>query len=112
MRALRRVAHPAWLLLVAVLCAGPASAQTGPFAHHVQQLLGLHHRVAVADAQDPGGTNPRSIRVELQADCYARIWLHHISRAWTHGSSEQRSHWLSVGKDSGLPADGDTFAAG
>jgi predicted metalloprotease len=116
-------------------------------AHHVQQLLGLHHRVAVANAQDPGGTNPRSVRVELQADCYAGIWLHFVSRAghltqadvtdilraaavvgddfqrnqagaelapetWTHGSSAQRVHWLSVGKDSGLPADCDTFAAG
>jgi predicted metalloprotease len=116
-------------------------------AHHVQQLLGLHHRVALANAQDPGGSNPRSIRVELQADCYAGIWLHFVARAggltradvtdilraaaivgddfqrnkaglelapetWTHGSSEQRVHWLSVGKDSGLPADCDTFATG
>jgi hypothetical protein len=115
-------------------------------AHHVQQLLGLHHRVALANAQDPGGENPRSVRVELQADCYAGIWLHYILRAgqltqaditdilraaavvgddfqrikagaelapetWTHGSSEQRVHWLSVGKNSGLPADCDTFAA-
>jgi predicted metalloprotease len=114
-------------------------------AHHVQLLLGLHHRVAAANAQDPGGTNPRSIRVELQADCYAGIWLHFVSRAghltradvtdilraaavvgddfqrnqagaelapetWTHGSSEQRVHWVSVGKNSGLPADCDTFA--
>jgi predicted metalloprotease len=115
--------------------------------HHVQQLLGLHHRVAVADAQDPGGANPRSIRVELQADCYAGIWLHFVARAgqitqaditdilraatvvgddfqrnragaelapetWTHGSSEQRVHWLTAGKESGLPADCDTFATG
>jgi mono/diheme cytochrome c family protein len=26
-------------------------------AHHVQQLLGLHHRVALADQQDPNSTN-------------------------------------------------------
>jgi predicted metalloprotease len=50
-------------------------------AHHVQQLLGLHGRVAAADAQDPGGANGRSVRVELQADCYAGIWLHYVARA-------------------------------
>ena len=49
--------------------------------HHVQQLLGLHARVAQANAEDPGGTNPRSVRVELQADCYAGIWLHYVARA-------------------------------
>jgi predicted metalloprotease len=127
---------------------------TSPFApgyvtahevgHHVQQLLGLHGRVAHANTQDPGGTNARSVRVELQADCYAGIWLHHIRRAgqlsdaditdilraaavvgddfqrnvagvelapetWTHRSSEQRVHWVTVGKTTGLPADCDTF---
>jgi uncharacterized protein len=29
---------------------------------------------------------------------------------WTHGSSEQRMHWVSVGKNTGLPAECDTFA--
>jgi uncharacterized protein len=50
-------------------------------AHHVQQLLGLHARVAAANAQEPAGTNARSVRVELQADCYAGVWLHSVARA-------------------------------
>jgi uncharacterized protein len=45
-------------------------------AHHVQVLLGISHRVAVADQQDPAGKNARSVRVELQADCLAGIWKH------------------------------------
>jgi uncharacterized protein len=49
--------------------------------HHVQQLLGLHARVAAANAGDPSGANNRSVRVELQADCYAGIWLHYVARA-------------------------------
>ncbi|HEY7618187.1 MAG TPA: neutral zinc metallopeptidase [Solirubrobacteraceae bacterium] len=44
--------------------------------HHVQVLLGISRRVAAADQQDPAGKNPRSVRVELQADCFAGIWKH------------------------------------
>jgi uncharacterized protein len=113
--------------------------------HHVQLLLGISHRVAAANHQDPGGSNARSVRVELQADCLAGIWKHSsyqrgeitneaIAEAlraaavvgddfqqrsatgtirpenWTHGSSAQRQHWLTVGFDEGRPAACDTFA--
>jgi predicted metalloprotease len=44
--------------------------------HHVQLLLDIAHRVAAADQQDPAGKNARSVRVELQADCFAGIWKH------------------------------------
>ena len=44
--------------------------------HHVQLLLDIAHRVAAADQQDPPGKNARSVRVELQADCFAGIWKH------------------------------------
>jgi predicted metalloprotease len=45
-------------------------------AHHVQKLLGILQRVAAADEQDPSGENARSVRFELQADCFAGIWIH------------------------------------
>jgi predicted metalloprotease len=48
-------------------------------AHHVQELLGVHRRVAAANQADPEGANARSVQVELQADCYAGIWLHTVS---------------------------------
>src|SRR5262249_34453185 len=44
-------------------------------AHHVQELTGTLTRVATADHSDPGGANARSIQVELQADCFAGVWL-------------------------------------
>jgi uncharacterized protein len=45
-------------------------------AHHVQELLGILPRVRAADQQDPDGENARSVRLELQADCFAGVWAH------------------------------------
>jgi predicted metalloprotease len=50
-------------------------------AHHVQELTGTLRNVAIADHSDPGGANGRSVQVELQADCYAGVWLHTVSAA-------------------------------
>jgi uncharacterized protein len=49
-------------------------------AHDMQQLLGVLERVAAADRSEPSRANGRSVRVELQADCYAGVWLHTVSR--------------------------------
>jgi predicted metalloprotease len=45
-------------------------------AHHVQVLLGITGRVRAADQQDPAGKSARSVRLELQADCFAGVWKH------------------------------------
>ena len=44
--------------------------------HHVQFVLGISTRVGALNQQDPAGTNARSVRVELQADCLAGVWAH------------------------------------
>ncbi|HET6505295.1 MAG TPA: neutral zinc metallopeptidase [Baekduia sp.] len=49
--------------------------------HHVQNVLGLLTAKAHADAADPAGANARSILTELQADCYAGVWLHELHGA-------------------------------
>jgi predicted metalloprotease len=48
--------------------------------HHVQFLLGIIHATAAADEADPAGENARSVRVELQADCFAGVWAHSAYR--------------------------------
>jgi predicted metalloprotease len=44
------------------------------FGHHVQHLLGVDQQVRQAQGMDPRSANPLSVRLELQADCYAGVW--------------------------------------
>lgn len=47
--------------------------------HHVQTLLGTSDQVARARNQaDKATANALSVRLELQADCYAGIWARHM----------------------------------
>jgi len=42
--------------------------------HHVQNETGTNDEVARLESSDPGSANELSVRVELQADCYAGVW--------------------------------------
>jgi hypothetical protein len=44
--------------------------------HHVQHVLGLAERVRQVQSQRPDQANVLSVRLELQADCFAGIWGH------------------------------------
>ena len=49
--------------------------------HHVQNLLGVSERVQRQRARmDQAGANALSVRLELQADCYAGVWGHSAAR--------------------------------
>ncbi len=44
--------------------------------HHVQNLTGVERRVRAEQQQNPSQTNALSVRMELQADCFAGVWGH------------------------------------
>lgn len=103
--------------------------------HHVQNLIGSNRLQVRGES-----ANQTSVRVELQADCFAGVWGHSArsslqitdedlgealtaahaigddslgqanERSFTHGSSEQRKRWFRRGFDSGDPQSCDTFA--
>lgn len=50
--------------------------------HHVQTLLGTSQQVRQAQQQaSQQQGNALSVRLELQADCYAGVWAHHANRS-------------------------------
>jgi hypothetical protein len=106
------------------------------YGHHIQDLLGQ------LSAGGSTGANSQSVKTELQADCYAGVWIDNAAstgllqtptdaqitdalnaaqsvgddriqqetqgqvnpETWTHGSSAQRQHWLTVGMQTGDPS--------
>lgn len=50
--------------------------------HHVQNLLGVTAKVEAARGRaSQAQQNALSVRLELQADCFAGVWAHHAQRA-------------------------------
>jgi predicted metalloprotease len=49
---------------------------THELGHHVQHLLGTDEQVRRAQEARPDMANALSVRLELQADCYAGVWGH------------------------------------
>jgi len=44
--------------------------------HHVQKLLGIETKVRQSMESDPPRRNEYSVKLELQADCFAGVWGH------------------------------------
>jgi predicted metalloprotease len=63
--------------------------------HHIQNLIGTTEIVERQREGNPGAANRLSVRVELQADCYAGIWAH---------STEQRKLLESGDIEEGIGA--------
>lgn len=44
------------------------------YGHHIQRLTGVSDQIRSLQAQNPRRANALSVRLELQADCYAGVW--------------------------------------
>jgi uncharacterized protein len=49
--------------------------------HHVQSLLGIEARTRQLQSSNPTETNELSVRLELQADCFAGVWAHATNKS-------------------------------
>jgi predicted metalloprotease len=52
----------------------PAYVLSHELGHHVQNLLGIDDQVRELQQQDPSQANELSVKMELQADCFAGVW--------------------------------------
>jgi predicted metalloprotease len=48
--------------------------------HHVQNITGTERKVRELQRANPEHENALSVRLELQADCYAGVWAHSTAR--------------------------------
>lgn len=48
--------------------------------HHVQTVLGTSSDMRRAQGADPSSANALSVKLELQADCYAGVWAHTVAQ--------------------------------
>ena len=46
------------------------------YGHHIQDLMGIERRMRLLEQQNPSQQNPLSVKLELQADCFAGVWGH------------------------------------
>ena len=49
--------------------------------HHVQTITGTEGQMRQMQRSDPGSANAMSVRLELQADCYAGVWGHDAAKS-------------------------------
>ena len=48
--------------------------------HHIQTITGIEGQVRQRQSASPSQRNALSVRLELQADCFAGIWGHHANQ--------------------------------
>ena len=59
--------------------------------HHVQKILGIESKVRRLQESRPDAANPLSVRLELQADCFAGVWAHSTAQRKLINQSDVQS---------------------
>jgi predicted metalloprotease len=58
------------------------------YGHHIQNLVGINAKVQEAQQNDPGRANQYSVAMELQADCFAGMWVGDVASRGLLDSNE------------------------
>jgi predicted metalloprotease len=64
--------------------------------HHVQKLTGTFDRVERSGRMGTHGATSASVRMELQADCYAGVWAHHAGQGMANISDQDIQQGLNA----------------
>jgi predicted metalloprotease len=59
------------------------------YGHHVQNLVGINDQVQQAQQNDPGRANQYSVAMELQADCFAGMWVGDVAKRGKLDSADE-----------------------
>ncbi|GMM60153.1 KPN_02809 family neutral zinc metallopeptidase [Novosphingobium pituita] len=79
------------------------------FGHHIQKLTGTSDKVTQAQRANPGAANALSVRLELQADCYAGVWAARNRSRIEPGDVEEGLHAAhQIGDDTLMKSAGRT----
>ncbi len=64
--------------------------------HHVQNLSGTMEQIQAAQQENPEQANDLSVKLELQADCYAGVWARSISQLGVFETDQEIKEALSA----------------
>jgi uncharacterized protein len=64
--------------------------------HHVQKLTGTFERAQATGRAGAHGASSTSVRMELQADCYAGVWAHDAGQSTAHISDQDIQQGLDA----------------
>jgi predicted metalloprotease len=66
------------------------------YGHHIQNLLGTSEQVRRLQKSTPSLANHYSVALELQADCYAGVWVGDVARRGLLDSNEEIEEALNA----------------
>jgi predicted metalloprotease len=66
------------------------------YGHHIQNLVGTSAQVQQAQQDDPGRANQYSVAMELQADCYAGMWVGDVASRGLLDSADEINEALNA----------------
>jgi uncharacterized protein len=66
------------------------------FGHHIQNIVGINGQVQQAQQSDPGRANQYSVAMELQADCFAGMWVGDVAARGLLDSADEINEALNA----------------